>query len=270
MNNIPILSPAVLEKSICAVLVFQYLWLYIDNMENKKRELEQWEKEECAALKSALHQYNLQAPKQSRMTQEKIASDLDISQGAVSGYLNGRLALNLNIATYFANKLNITIRSFSERLAKDAEKIAKMEGRNVEPFHQGSTREVPLISYVQAGTWEEASDPYSVGDAEDWIAAPAGTGPHAFWLRVVGDSMTSSSGPSIPEGYVILVEPDLCANNGELVVAKLIDTNEVTFKKLVIDAGKSYLKPLNPSYRTIEINGNCKIVGVVREARVRF
>lgn len=239
-------------------------------MENKKRELEQWEKDECAALKNALNQYNLQSPKNSRMTQERIASDLDISQGAVSGYLNGRLALNLNIATYFANKLNIAIRTFSERLAKEAEKIARMENRNIEPAHQGSTRKVPLISYVQAGSWEEASDPYSVGDAEDWIDAPSSAGPHAFWLRVVGDSMTSHTSPSIPEGYLILVEPDLCAGNGSLVVAKLTDTNEVTFKKLVMDAGKSYLKPLNPSYRTIEINGNCKIVGVVREAKVKF
>lgn len=50
----------------------------------------------------------------------------------------------------------------------------------------------------------------------------------------------------------------------------LSDTNEATFKKLVIDAGRKYLKPLNPNYRTIEINGNCEIVGVVRQIKLNL
>jgi SOS-response transcriptional repressor LexA len=54
------------------------------------------------------------------------------------------------------------------------------------------------------------------------------------------------------------------------VIAKLTDSDEVTFKKLVIDAGQKYLKPLNPNYRTIEINGNCRIVGVVKEAKIKL
>ncbi|OVZ76913.1 hypothetical protein CBW55_03995 [Yersinia intermedia] len=47
----------------------------------------------------------------------------------------------------------------------------------------------------------------------------------------------------------------------------LTDDNEATFKKLIVDAGVKYLKPLNPSYRLIELNGNCKILGVVVDAR---
>ena len=239
-------------------------------MTNKKRELEFFEREECEALKRALLRFNASAPKHMKLTQDRIASDLGISQGAVSGYLNGRMALNLNIATYFADKLMQPIDSFSDRLGKDANKVANAGRSNTQSVHEGETRRVPLISYVKAGSWEEASDPYPTGDAEEWIEAPDNTGPHSFWLRVVGDSMTSHSAPSIPEGYLILVDPGLPANNGSLVVAKLTDTNEVTFKKLVIDAGKTYLKPLNPDYRTIEVNGNCHIVGVVREAKVRF
>ncbi|MEG2269219.1 MAG: S24 family peptidase, partial [Acinetobacter sp.] len=54
--------------------------------------------------------------------------------------------------------------------------------------------------------------------------------------------------------------------NGNLVVAKLTDANEATFKKLVIDGGSMYLKPLNPQYPLIPINGNCRIIGVVVQA----
>jgi len=142
---------------------------------------------------------------------------------------------------------------------------------NVEnvPF-QLHIKKLPVISQVQAGAWSEAIDFRSLGDDVEWEDAPANASDNAFWLRVVGDSMTAQTGASIPEGHMILVDPDTEAQNGNLVVAKLEGTDEVTFKKLVMDAGQKYLKPLNPNYRPLEINGNCRIVGVVKEAKVKF
>lgn len=142
---------------------------------------------------------------------------------------------------------------------------------NTEPAAGPSgKRTAPVISWVQAGEWAEAHDPYPPGDGEDFEEVPDTAGANVFWLRVVGDSMTSPVGMSIPEGHLILVDPDQEPENGSLVVAKLTDSDEVTFKKLVIDAGQRYLKPLNSAYETVKINGNCRIVGVVREAKVKF
>ncbi len=142
---------------------------------------------------------------------------------------------------------------------------------NVEnvPF-QLHAKKLPVISQVQAGAWSEAIDFRSLGDDVEWEDAPVNASDNAFWLKVVGDSMTAQTGVSIPEGHMILVDPDTEAQNGNLVVAKLEGTDEVTFKKLFMDAGQKYLKPLNPNYRPLEINGNCRIVGVVKEAKVKF
>jgi len=74
---------------------------------------------------------------------------------------------------------------------------------------------------------------------------------------------------SVPEGYLILVDPEAQPENGSLVVAKLDSAQEATFKKLVIDGPNKYLKPLNPNYDPIKINGNCKLIGVVKEIRFR-
>ena len=109
---------------------------------------------------------------------------------------------------------------------------------------------------------------YAAGYAEEWIDAPVGSGKHSFWLQVVGDSMTAPTGQSIPEGALILVDPDVQAENGSLVVAKIGDS--VTFKKLVRDAGKAFLKPLNPSYPVTELTGDHQIVGVVKLAQIRL
>ncbi|MEP0073614.1 MAG: S24 family peptidase [Marinomonas sp.] len=89
----------------------------------------------------------------------------------------------------------------------------------------------------------------------------------SFWLKVIGDHMTSPSGLSVPEGYFIFIESNLAPQNGDLVIAKILQSNEITFKKFVVDTGKVYLKPLNPLYHTIEATEDIHVVGVVKEAR---
>lgn len=145
-----------------------------------------------------------------------------------------------------------------------------VEHRTASVTRSEMQRMYPKISSVSAGDWEEAIDVFHPGDAEDWIPASPDYGDRCFWLSVTGDSMTAFVGTSIPDGSLILVDPDIAPENGSFVVAKLLDSDEVTFKKLVIDSGTKYLKPLNPNYRMIEINGNVKIIGVVRESKNVF
>ena len=141
---------------------------------------------------------------------------------------------------------------------------------NVAPAPSNKEKLYPVISWVHAGAWAEAVDLYQPGCADQWETTDSNVSDRSFWLKVVGDSMTALSGPSIPEGHLILVDPDATPINGSLVIAKLTDHQEVTFKKLVIDADHKYLKPLNPNYETTKINGNCQIVGVVKEAKIKF
>ncbi len=125
----------------------------------------------------------------------------------------------------------------------------------------------PLISWVQAGKWKEI-DMEVLQQTSDTIfyQHTANVSDEAFALRVKGDSMTSfTGGKSIPEGSVIIVDPCIGAEHGKVVVAMLSDSEEATLKQLVIDGGAKYLKPFNNSYPTMPINGNCTIIGVVKQ-----
>lgn len=124
----------------------------------------------------------------------------------------------------------------------------------------------PLISWVQAGKWKEI-DMESLHQADTtFYQHTANVSENAFALRVKGDSMTSfTGGKSIPEGSVIIVDPNMQAEHGKVVVARLEDSDEATLKQLVIDGGAKYLKPFNNSYPTMPINGNCTIIGVVKQ-----
>lgn len=124
---------------------------------------------------------------------------------------------------------------------------------------------VPLISSVRAGTWGEINDHHPDSN-EKFPVREAKTGPHAFALRVEGDSMTCDSVPTFPEGTVLIVDPGRAAKTGDYVVAKDVATQRATFKKLTTDGSRWYLKPLNRDYTPIEIDDPAiRVIGVVVE-----
>ena len=123
---------------------------------------------------------------------------------------------------------------------------------------------VPLISWVQAGAWCESICNFEPYDTEDWVSCPVPISSSGYALKVLGDSMTNPGpGRSYPTGCIIFVDPEIQANTGDRVVARVPRTNEVTFKVLDSDAGRVYLRPINPQYPIIDITEETQICGKV-------
>lgn len=138
---------------------------------------------------------------------------------------------------------------------------------------------VPLISWVQAGNFAAVIDNLQPGDAEEWIPTTVPKRPHTYALRVRGDSMTNPNGdPTFPNNCVIVVEPDAIDSLDKLasspvssfIIVKRSGDDEATFKQLVKDAGKFWLKPLNPQYPMLELREGDVLCGVVRDKPNRF
>ena len=123
---------------------------------------------------------------------------------------------------------------------------------------------VPLISWVQAGAWCETICNFEPYDTEDWVSCPVPISSSGYALKVLGDSMTNPGpGRSYPTGCIIFVDPEIQANTGDRVVARVPRTNAVTFKVLDSDAGRVYLRPINPQYPIIDITEETHICGKV-------
>ncbi|MBJ7539094.1 helix-turn-helix domain-containing protein [Marinomonas sp. C1424] len=202
------------------------------------------------------------------LTQAKLAKLVGISQQALQKIEDGSTQKPRDLVE-IASALKCTAEWLKSGVLSEIREPALLYNNQQKSTSSSSfIHKAPIISYLQAMQWAEGKSPITKDII--WEETPSIVGENAFWLRVVGDSMTSASGLSIPEGYLILVEPSLSADNGDLVIAKLETGNEVTFKKLVIDAGQTYLKSLNSDYRPIEADKNCHIIGVVKEAKMTF
>lgn len=202
------------------------------------------------------------------------------TQAAVSQYMNGKIPLGIESVTKFATALRCQIAEISPKLAdringlayaaSTAENSFALINEDRRAYIASVNRvepgpdivgTVPLISWVQAGSWCGVVDNFSPGEAEDWLPCISRVGPHAFALRVRGVSME----PKYQDGDIIFVDPDAAAEHGKNVIVRLDDAQEATFKNLVVEGSRRFLRPLNPDWpeKMIEVNGNATICGVV-------
>ena len=117
----------------------------------------------------------------------------------------------------------------------------------------------PLISWVQAGDWTEVAD--IAPEGTEFFRCPVRCSPGTFVLRVEGGSMA----PVFEAGELIFVDPEVSPDPGRYVVVSVLETNEATFKQLVVENGRRYLQAANPNWpsRVIEAETEAVVCGVV-------
>lgn len=139
------------------------------------------------------------------------------------------------------------------------------EGTKKVPVDHGMSGQMPVISWVAAGSFSDVM-PVTIDDAIEWIDRPSNLSPRAFGLIIEGRSMW----PEFKPGEIIYVEPNISPlelKDGALVVIHCNDDKQATFKQLIIGDSPEdmYLKPLNPDWPDQKIipMGECMLVGIV-------
>jgi len=121
--------------------------------------------------------------------------------------------------------------------------------------------EIPLLGFIAAG---QPIMPYTDPDATINVPTHLLSGKkRSYVLQVKGDSMIEDG---ILDGDFVIIEEQVTANDGEIVVA-LLDNGLATLKRFFREPTRIRLEPANaamePIYATnIKIQGKC--VGVIR------
>jgi SOS-response transcriptional repressor LexA len=198
--------------------------------------------------------------------QALVAADMDVSPSAVNQQISGHRPLNLRTATIFARRLQVPLDRISPSLAQ---KAAELFGNAVVVSTKG--RVVPLISHVQAGEWNDASDSYPTGQGTEMLEVDFEVSAGSFALEVKGESML----PDFVEGDRIIVDPAVTPLPGDFVIAKNSEEGAM-FKKYrprgLNERGEPVfeLVPLNNDYPTrYSDREQITIIGVMVEHRRR-
>jgi len=105
---------------------------------------------------------------------------------------------------------------------------------------------VPVINNVAAGYPVDYDDMgYPPGGADDYVRCPDLHDPHAFAVRVVGDSME----PKYNEGDIIIFSPSAAVENGDDCFVRMTNPHETTFKQVFFEQDEQIrLQPRNHNY----------------------
>lgn len=192
------------------------------------------------------------------MTQAMLAKAAGVSQGTIGNAESGTRGRPRSLLA-IAHALQASIDWLENNRGNWAERHSNVE-------FAGTPESVPVISWVQAGQWSQIVDNFQPGDADEWLPCPFKHGPRTFVLTVRGQSMYNPGGDfSFKDGDRIFVDPDREAHHRSLVIVRLEDDAEATFKQLLIEGMEQMLQALNPHWpeRIIRINGRATLCGVV-------
>lgn len=125
-------------------------------------------------------------------------------------------------------------------------------------------RLVPVISWVQAGTWTTMDSAPTGTQFDEWLPPNPKCGKNGYGLVVVGESML----PDFRPNDKIYVNPDFQLSDlktGDLVIVVCDNEVEATFKKLIVESNGMVLKPLNPDWheKMMDLKEGCRLVGKV-------
>lgn len=72
--------------------------------------------------------------------------------------------------------------------------------------------------------------------------------------------------PYYMKNTMFIIDPDKQPLDGNIVLIDLHNTNNLTFRRVFIDSGDYYFKPVNPEFGSMQTYDKCKIYGVVIRA----
>lgn len=198
------------------------------------------------------------------ITEAELARKTNIPQPTLHRILSGstkspRGESLLPLANFFCITINQLIGD--EQLPK--ERIPGTFNPNV---HGWTT--IPVISWEQAIQWPKLRSQLKKQTWGNWVSTDAIIGPNAFALIVQNDAMA----PQFPEGCVLIFDPGYEPQNRDFACILLKSQKVASFKQLFTDGHDTYLKPINPEFKTIQITpeDECRFIGILVQTRMDF
>lgn len=135
---------------------------------------------------------------------------------------------------------------------------------------------IPVVGRIAAGAPIDVPEDYATGEFAESVSYPLSMLPKQtdglFALRVQGHSMVDAL---INDGDIVILRPQVTADNGDTVAVWLKSERETTLKRFYREGSRVRLQPANVTMQPIYTDATNvavqgKLVGVIRSVVDRF
>lgn len=202
--------------------------------------------------------------KLNNISQQKLASMLNVHQTAISQWETGRTSPDIQTANTMAKLFNVTL---------DYLLGSEVSTKSTPTSPKSRATRIPVYGCVAAGIPIEAIDNFDSTDPDDWeeIDEHMSKDGEYFALRIKGDSME----PKMSSGDVVIVRKQPDAESGDIAIV-CINGDEATCKKIKKTPEGVMLISFNPAYEPMFYSKKqveelpLTILGRVVELRAKF
>ncbi|MFN7096476.1 MAG: helix-turn-helix domain-containing protein [Gammaproteobacteria bacterium] len=164
--------------------------------------------------------------KAKHLNETQLAKGCNLHQPTIHRLLSGettdpRLSTLLQIADYFDISLNELI----------GKKASSEKGTSI--------KRIPIISWKEAIHGNDFVSALNLNNWKNWSATEIDLSEHAYALY-----SKSSMEPRFPKNSLLLIEPNLSVTDGDLVIIKFQEADEVGIREIITDGPKKELKTL--------------------------
>ena len=158
--------------------------------------------------------------KLNNISQQKLASMLNVHQTAISQWETGRTSPDIQTANTMAKLFNVTL---------DYLLGSEVSTKSTPTSPKSRATRIPVYGCVAAGIPIEAIDNFDSSNPDDWEEIDEHTAKSGeyFALRIKGDSME----PKMSSGDVVIVRKQPDVENGDVAIV-CINGDEATCKKI--------------------------------------
>ena len=186
--------------------------------------------------------------KKNKLTQNQLASILDIAPSTVSAWERGANRPTMDKVTMMSDMFKVPISDFFD-----------------EGFQERTIIKIPILGTIACGepiTAQENIDAYKERASDN---LPSGS---VFYLKAKGDSMA----PLINEGALVLIREQSDVENGEIAAVLVNGDEEATLKRVRKFGDTILLEAINDKYEPYLINEEnpARILGKAIEFTFEF
>ncbi|UDN34542.1 MULTISPECIES: LexA family transcriptional regulator [Proteus] len=113
-----------------------------------------------------------------------------------------------------------------------------------------TTYEMPVMEYFDYDITDLLKDNSISGVSNTTILAPPKASADSIAIKMKGDSMESMSGVSLPDGVIVVFDPSLNPQNGDIAFIFNDKSGVQLCRQIIKDQDKWYLRPFNAKYPT--------------------